>query len=84
MAKTRTNPAGGSNLPDRMPPARPSPLTQEHLAALTQIIAACQETAAYCEQCSSCGIDVDRERRLNDEQLSVASRLKATFFPNAV
>lgn len=59
------------------------PLTEEHLKQLNRILRATAETGVYCEKCKECGIDVDPEKRVNDEQQKVASAIKRVFFPNA-
>lgn len=65
-----------------MPKAKPE-LPVEHLTTLNRVIASCAETAALCQKCASCGIDVDKEALRNAEQLKFAQKLKAEFFPNA-
>lgn len=59
------------------------PLTDKHLATLNKLIAACTETERFCKDCEECGLDVTPERRKNAEQLDIASRIKAKFFPTA-
>jgi len=60
-----------------------SPLTLEHLEILDQILASTAETAEYCDQCCQCNINVDREKRANEEQAKIAAQIKAKFFPES-
>lgn len=60
-----------------------SPLTDEHLARLNEVIRQCEYTKQLCERCIECGIDVEPELKLNNEQLEVAQKIKRIFFPNA-
>lgn len=57
------------------------PLGPEHLKLLNKLIQACAETEAYCAKCESCDLDVTPERKKNSEQLRIAQKIKATFFP---
>lgn len=59
------------------------PLGPEHLKVLDKVLAACAETAEYCRQCEECNLDVGPELKKNAEQMEIARRIKAKFFPNA-
>jgi hypothetical protein len=59
-----------------------SPLGREHLHALTEVIRECTITAEMCQRCKEAGIDVEPEIRVNQEQLDMATKLKAAFFPH--
>jgi hypothetical protein len=59
------------------------PMNSEHLAALDKLLKSCAETAAYCESCEACDLDVDPEKAKNAEQLAIARKIKAKFFPDA-
>lgn len=58
------------------------PLTHEHLARLNEVIRQCEYTKELCEKCIECGIDVEPELKLNNEQLEVAKKIKSIFFPD--
>lgn len=58
-------------------------LTNGHLQTLNSVLSECAKTRELCEACVKCGINIDPEQAKNAEQESIASRLKATFFPNA-
>lgn len=60
-----------------------NPLNDKHLKILNDVLQMCKETAEYCDKCAACGLNVDPEKRKNDEQMRLAERLKATFFPKA-
>lgn len=55
----------------------------EALVLLNRVIASATQTAEECDKCRNCHINVDKEANRNREQLEIAKRLKATFFPNA-
>lgn len=59
------------------------PLTEAHLRLLNKLIEACKETERYCQMCEECHLAVEPERRKNREQMDIASRIKARFFPTA-
>lgn len=67
---------------ERNPPPK-SPLGKEHLTALNTVIDECTKTHAMCAACGDAGIDVEPEQKLNAEQLEMAKKLKALFFPHA-
>lgn len=58
-------------------------LTAGHLDILNSVLAECAKTREECERCNKCGINVDPEAAKNAEQESIASRIKAAYFPNA-
>lgn len=60
-----------------------SPLGAEHLSALNTVIEECTQTAAMCDKCKEAGIDVEPEEKVNNEQLEMAKKLKAAFFPHS-
>ncbi len=60
---------------------RTGPLTDEHLKTLNKVIQACSETLAFCGDCEACDLDVEPERKKTEDQLRVAQKLKARFFP---
>lgn len=60
-----------------------SPLGAEHLNALNEVIRECTHTADMCNACQDAGIDVEPEIQANTEQLDMAKKLKAHFFPHA-
>lgn len=60
-----------------------NPLSKEHLHALNQVIDECRQTAEMCSICIDAGIDVEPERLVNAEQLAMAEKLRAAFFPRA-
>lgn len=55
----------------------------EILDRLNKVLESCGETRQYLADCKDCGLDVDREIRVNDEQADVAKRIKAKFYPRA-
>jgi hypothetical protein len=60
-----------------------SPLTrEEHLPILNAVIDACNVTAAECERCEKCHIDVDSAKTTNEDLLKIALAIKAEFFPD--
>lgn len=59
------------------------PLTDAHLKLLNKLIEACAETEKYCSMCEECQLDVSPERKKNREQMDIATRIKARFFPLA-
>ena len=59
------------------------PLTDAHLETINKLLRACAETEEYCKKCEACGLDVDPERTKNAEQMDIAKRLKAMFFPTS-
>lgn len=59
------------------------PLGPEHLKILDKVLQACAETHEYCKQCEACNLDVTPELKKNDEQMEIARRIKAKFFPGA-
>lgn len=64
--------------------AKPSKqLTSEDLDRLNKLIRSCEETDRMCKDCEECLLDVDPEKRQNTEQLTIARKLKAKFFPTA-
>lgn len=66
-----------------MAKAKKGPLGPEHLEALNRLLDACGETAKMCGACEECHLDVTPEREKNAEQMEIARRLKAKFFPTA-
>lgn len=59
------------------------PLGPEHLKILDKVLQACVETGEYCKQCEECNLDVSPEQKKNAEQMEIAKRIKAKFFPGA-
>lgn len=60
------------------------PVTDYHKDLLKKVIQSCRETEQYCRTCEDCGLDVGDARRINAEQLDVASRLLKQFFGEEV
>lgn len=58
-------------------------LDDSHLRQLNSIIQECERTHAMCTACHDAGIDVAPEMSTNSEQLEMARKLKAYFFPHA-
>lgn len=58
------------------------PLTDEDYARLCEAEKMCTETADYLKRCEECGINVDPETRKNNEQLELARKMRAKFFPD--
>lgn len=54
----------------------------EALKVLNQLLQACAETQEYLSMCKDCMLDVDKEERQNKEQMEIASKIKARFFPD--
>lgn len=67
----------------RKKPATVGPLDQRHLNVLNKLIELCDETLAYCRVCHECNLDVSPEQKKTEEQLDMAKRIKARFFPTA-
>lgn len=67
--------------------ARPQMPTQilgtEHLQLLNAIIKECTKTHEICTACMEAGVDVAPEHAVNQEQLEMAKKLKAYFFPTS-
>jgi hypothetical protein len=61
---------------------RNNPLTDEHLTKLNRLIQECTATREYLRKCENCGLNVEPEQHKNNQQLDVATKLKAAFFPN--
>jgi hypothetical protein len=61
-----------------------SPLTNDHLERLNRVLKSCAEIREVISRCKDCGLTVDREEKLNDEQEKVASKIKENFFPDSV
>lgn len=59
------------------------PLTDADLQTLNELIKQCTATAALCEKCEKCNLDVSPEAEKNAGQLDTAMKIKAQFFPNA-
>lgn len=59
------------------------PLGPEHLKVLDKVLQACAETEQYCRACEECNLDVTPELKKNAEQMEIAKRIKAKFFPQA-
>ncbi len=59
------------------------PLTEQHLRVLNKVIETCSATLDYCKVCDDCNVDVSPERAKTEEQLEMAKRIKARFFPTA-
>lgn len=61
-----------------------SPLTTEHLRMLNECLTECAITANMCEQCQNAGMDISPEMQANKEQMEMAKKLKAAFFPGSI
>lgn len=66
-----------------MPKKSTGPLTEAHLRTLNKLIETCTATLDYCRVCEECNLDVSPEQRTTREQLDMAQRIKARFFPTA-
>lgn len=53
------------------------------LKQLNDLIRSCEETARQCVDCTDCGLDMEPETRKNNEQLTIARKLKSKLFPHA-
>lgn len=58
-----------------------SPLTQEHCDCLNRVIERTQSAIDLAQQCSDCGWDTSAVQEALQEQLDMARKAKANFFP---
>ena len=59
-----------------------NPLTDSHCNTLDCVLQRISETQALVSKCQNCGMDVSAAQEELTRQYNLASRLKATFFPN--
>lgn len=59
-------------------------LKEEHYQRLNKLLKACAETREFLQGCKSCHLDVDKEDDMNEEQMKIATAIKAFQFPNKV
>lgn len=57
------------------------PFSDEHRQLLEKLIKSTAETREYLIKCKTCGVDVDREIKTNDEQAAIAQSFLDQFFP---
>lgn len=87
--KTAAAPAEPADIRERIQsgitrPGQSMPvLSPDHLRQLNQVIEECTRTQDMCARCIDAGVDVSPEASINAEQLDMARKLKAYFFPHA-
>lgn len=61
-------------------PENYSPLTEEHRACLDRCLSSCAATAELIKLARDGGLNVDEAEQKNEEQRSIATALKRSFF----
>jgi hypothetical protein len=56
-------------------------LGAKSLEQLNKTIASCMQTRELCNKCKAAMLDVAKEQAENEEQLTIATKLKEQFFP---
>jgi len=58
------------------------PLTDEHCQCLDRVLETVPKALELAAACTDCGWDVSEQARVLKEQLEMARKAKAKFFPN--
>lgn len=59
-----------------------NPLKPDDLEKLNRLLKSCAATKELLNKCTACGLNVEKEVYDNNQQIDVASKIKATFFPD--
>jgi hypothetical protein len=63
--------------------SRQPTLTDQHAAVLTSVCKSCQDTHELIQKAQAAGLDMSEYHQQNQAQLLLATKLKASFFPQS-